>query len=552
MEFPENLKDPKQWVYRGEGGATIVVASKLEDIVLRLKKTSVGSFFNASEPPTKYLPSIVKKNHRQDEQTLNSVDFQKNVFQPLMGCDYVRIGSLVKIPVGFLTEINRLCLPNRPLHRLDKVIDLESNVGVFMPDFCFLQKKPGTSVSPLTKSRTNKQANHTNVSKGSPTFCVEIKPKCGYLPESPFISSEHNIKYTVCHYCMLQKLKVKEGKYSRESCYCPLDLFSEDTDRVFFALKSLVRDPQNNLRVFKDGSLIFSEELVEVFLNSKGAMCSTKFLENALHGLSKSSSSACCTGQGPNSCCLGPNCRHLLEILLQIFVHDSSVTLSNVSATVVNHFSHQKCKKSKYEPDLIHQANEKIKQLTFQGKGVLQKLLAIQQLDSLDIEALHCLYSKVMKCFSKQPKLRENLGVDGHYDWDIWKSAVGASKASLDGFKVEKKDYKILHESVNESSIRLCRDIVEDRVSLEDDSVAFNFAILKIFQFLIASTAKDCSIMITFQKCFDPPFDSHWIKEISSGDLYCYNIDLVDLDPKEFDRVPKYFKDSVRAVQNYI
>ena len=122
----------------------------------------------------------------------------------------------------------------------------------------------------------------------------------------------------------------------------------------------------------------------------------------------------------------------------------------------------------------------------------------------------------------------------------------------MDGFKVEKKDYKILHESVNESSIRLCRDIVEDRVSLEDDSVAFNFAILKIFQFLIASTAKDCSIMITFQKCFDPPFDSHWIKEISSGDLYCYNIDLVDLDPKEFDRVPKYFKDSVRAVQNYI
>lgn len=33
------------------------------------------------------------------------------------------------------------------------------------------------------------------------------------------------------------------------------------------------------------------------------------------------------------------------------------------------------------------------------------------------------------------------------------------------------------------------------------------------------------------------------------GEMYYYNIDFVDLDFKEFDRVGKYFKDIVKIVE---
>ena len=40
--------------------------------------------------------------------------------------------------------------------------------------------------------------------------------------------------------------------------------------------------------------------------------------------------------------------------------------------------------------------------------------------------------------------------------------------------------------------------------------------------------------------------------EITSGDIYNYNIDLVDLDPKEFDRVVKYYNDSRKTVKVFL
>ena len=148
MEFPENLKDALQWSYRGEGGATIVVASQKKNIVLRLKKTRLASSLStSSESDTSQTHSQTQSKRLEcalDEETIHSLDFQKNVFQPLMGSEYVRVGSLVKIPPGFAAKMNEICLPARPAPRLDKMIDPERTVGVFMPDFLLPRKRKWT------------------------------------------------------------------------------------------------------------------------------------------------------------------------------------------------------------------------------------------------------------------------------------------------------------------------------------------------------------------------------------------------------------------------
>ncbi|CAK0784741.1 hypothetical protein CVIRNUC_007945 [Coccomyxa viridis] len=85
------------------------------------------------------------------------------------------------------------------------------------------------------------------------TICVELKPKCGFLPTSACIHPKHAIKREIPRFQLHQHLKCAQGKVQRHSAYNPLDLFSGDVARMQRALRALLRDPQNNLRLFVDG-----------------------------------------------------------------------------------------------------------------------------------------------------------------------------------------------------------------------------------------------------------------------------------------------------------
>ncbi|KAG2569485.1 hypothetical protein PVAP13_7NG423700 [Panicum virgatum] len=56
---------------------------------------------------------------------------------------------------------------------------------------------------------------------------------------------------------MHQHLKFHQGRISKTSEYNPLDLFSGSKERICMAIKSFFSTPQNNFRIFVEGSLVF-------------------------------------------------------------------------------------------------------------------------------------------------------------------------------------------------------------------------------------------------------------------------------------------------------
>ncbi|XP_075168341.1 inositol phosphate kinase 1 [Haematobia irritans] len=64
-----------------------------------------------------------------------------------------------------------------------------------------------------------------------------------------------------CRYCSMQFLKMKQKKIVQASNYCPMDLFSGVPARMWNALHALFMCPQNNLRIFKNGIVVFDDQL---------------------------------------------------------------------------------------------------------------------------------------------------------------------------------------------------------------------------------------------------------------------------------------------------
>ncbi|CAK4076417.1 unnamed protein product [Aphanomyces euteiches] len=190
-----------EWKYIAEGGANVVFSyasagqSTFQGCVLRVRKadvwgatpTEIVAFAN------RHLPCGSKEG-------------------------YVQVARAIVVTREFLVELNDHFLAStRPSHRQDTELDTSMLQVLLLPDM----------------SRES-------------SVCLEIKPKAGVLPGARNV---HQIKKSVCRFCMHQRLKHAEGKVSDLSQYCPLALFSKDKRRVSHAIQSLHRTPQNNFRV---------------------------------------------------------------------------------------------------------------------------------------------------------------------------------------------------------------------------------------------------------------------------------------------------------------
>ncbi|XP_017868338.1 PREDICTED: inositol-pentakisphosphate 2-kinase isoform X1 [Drosophila arizonae] len=111
-----------------------------------------------------------------------------------------------------------------------------------MDPTCEPEPQPEPQAEPEPEPKPVKANESTATKKVRPTVDTLLKPdKCR------------------CRYCSMQVVKLHLGKIKRLGQYCPLHLFSGAPGRMLDALNSLFACPQNNLRVFQSGNLIYGD-----------------------------------------------------------------------------------------------------------------------------------------------------------------------------------------------------------------------------------------------------------------------------------------------------
>ncbi|XP_074140679.1 inositol-pentakisphosphate 2-kinase isoform X2 [Sminthopsis crassicaudata] len=446
--------DENEWTYHGEGNKSLVVAHAQRCLVLRFLKF----------PPNRNKTSEEIFRHLQ-----NIVDFGKNVMTEFFGENYVHHGEVVQLPLDFVKQLCLKIQAERPESRCDKDLDTLSGYAMCLPN--------------LTRLHTSHFAEHR------PILCVEIKPKCGFIPFSRHVTQE-------------MKHKVATGKWKQISRYCPLDLFSGNKQRMHFALKSLLQEAQNNLKIFKNGELIYGcRDQRDSAADWNELACHLKpffYPSNGLVG--------------------GPHCtRTIIKELIHV------ITLTLLSSTdkcragdlKVVPFSQGRgyCEASPFGRELLRNGKSHAEGSGLPRGCLLYKTLQAQMLDLLDIEGLYPLYRRVERHLQEFPEERDLLQIDGPYD---------------------------------EAFYQKLRDL-----STEDDGT-LAYALTKVQQYRVAMTAKDCSIMIALTPCLQDECPEQRPLIPSSRARFAFSVSVLDLDLKPYESIPHQHKLDGKIVGYYV
>ncbi|EAU88715.1 inositol-pentakisphosphate 2-kinase [Coprinopsis cinerea okayama7 len=243
---------PTDWKYVSEGGATIVFSytgppnPNFDETVLRLRKALVPALRKqkknkkARKSPWSSPPSTptTPTSDPDDEPDDPTIEYQTKCMSRLIPPELLPRLESVRLDRQWLEDLVELQNLNRPEVRRDKDgIDIDRRKGVLATDLV-----------------------------GGNWLAVEIKPKWAFLPAPMHLSEETKpIKTQTCRFCMHNHMRKMKGDII-EMCYCPLDLFSEDEDRMRIAIHALwdawtrSEGTVNNLKVFAHGNLVFPHE----------------------------------------------------------------------------------------------------------------------------------------------------------------------------------------------------------------------------------------------------------------------------------------------------
>lgn len=467
--------DESDWRYLGEGNKSLVVSHIQIPRVLRLLKYPAAD----SENP----PQTAEQAYRQIQ---NIVDFTSNVMSSLIGEEFIHSGEVVKLPLEFVRQLSIKVQQQRPAWRCNKVMDIYSGCALCLPNL----------TTPLYHQPTL-----------TPPLCIEIKPKCGFLPSSKHVSKE--VKTRVCRFCMHQHYKVSNGMWRKRSLYCPLDLFSGNRQRMHFAIRHLIEEPQNNFRIFKGGQLIYSSREREREDSDDSSDCVTSLFHQLRPYFT-------CTPHPQrlshlsNKSLLSDFRQALLSDFVQVLV---KALLSGGGASTVDS-SHRRtegrsfCEASTFNRERLRHSSQGLP-----SDCVLSRILQTQLLDSLDIEGLFPLYKRVEQHLHQFPKERSRLQVDGPYD-----------EAFLE-------------------QIQKCPS---------DDDGSVEYAATKVHQYRAAMTAKDCSIMITLMPTAEDEDDQQGLCPLVSSRTLSFSVSVLDLDPKPFESVPRQLRLDQKILNGYL
>ncbi|XP_076994895.1 inositol-pentakisphosphate 2-kinase [Tamandua tetradactyla] len=459
----EAKMDENEWRYHGEGNKSLVVAHAQRCVVLRFLKF----------PPTRKKAAEEVLQHLQ-----NIVDFSKNVMKELLGESSVHCGEVVQLPLDFVKQLCLKIQTERPESRCDKDLDTLSGYAMCLPN--------------LTRLDTYRFAEHR------PILCVEIKPKCGFIPFSSDVT--HELKHKVCRYCMHQHLKVATGKWKQISRYCPLDLYSGNKQRMHFALKSLLREAQNNLKIFKNGELIYgcrdSRDAAADWGELARHLKPFFFPANGLAG-------------GPR--CAGAVVRELVRVLVRALLSPDTAQPEALRAGPGPR-GPRVCQASPFSSQLRRPGRHTPEHSGLPKGCLLYRTLQVQTLDMLDIEGLYPLYARVQRYLEEFPEARKSLRIDGPYDETFYQKLL-------------------------------------DPRTEDDGTLAY--ALAKVQQYRVAMTAKDCSIMIALSPCLQDESSDQRPVIPSSKSRFAFSVSVLDLDLKPYENIPHQYKLDGKIVNYY-
>ncbi|KAJ1722396.1 hypothetical protein LPJ53_003190 [Coemansia erecta] len=230
--------DANDWMYHHEGNENILFKyigssggshSMLQGQILRLQKHNVP-ISGASEDDGSSTSDSKMRERTLLQLYHDRSTFSHDVIGRLLGEKYILPQRLVRVSAYLISQLNAAAASQRPANRLHKQADVDQALGVLIPD----------------------------MSGDGQRLSIEIKPKWGFLPTSRSVDP---VKHRTCRYCMHKYLKHSADKASG---FCPLDLYSGDSERVEQAVDALVANPQNNFRVFIDGNLVDSSPVQAV------------------------------------------------------------------------------------------------------------------------------------------------------------------------------------------------------------------------------------------------------------------------------------------------
>lgn len=463
------------WVYMAEGNLNVVFAYRghnpeLQSLVLRVAKVP-------REFPTCSLTWAYRRWWRRHLQAA----FPVPCFNPGLP---VRLlpPTLLQLDVS-IRDIDLRLLSRRGQH-----LDCSQPTALLLPN-CTLLAPSRSLLAPPTA-----------------TLCIEIKPKAGVL-QPCHDGDPARTKLRVCRYCMHQRLKLVKGETGAVSTYCPLNLFAGSRTKIQDALRSLFAHPQNNLRLFVDGTALDVARVNEVApLLACGPAAAAAAAEND----PPASGDGCDAEAGPSRAC------------------QVQQVLSGAAAHVL--------------------ARE----------GVLRELRALQRLDDVGMETVAGLHAALQRA-----GLSHRIGEDAGQWLSQLRPSVTAAAAG--GACRPRRRVSVPRD------LDLLRSIAQRRepVSLTDREATA--AVAAVQRFLVAASAKDCSIMMSLRESTGPtgtgagdslgaaaPPRPHslWspaarmqqrrrggmVCEPATGRWFEYSVTVVDVDPKSPEKIPHYLR----------
>ncbi|TPX49629.1 inositol-pentakisphosphate 2-kinase [Synchytrium endobioticum] len=223
VQLRPGLLCPDLWTYRGEGNANIVLSYIGSDhwatgMVLRLEKLRPSH----SAPTSAHI-----------------VAYARQTSTALLGDRYVDTIALLHVTQHFLTAISTQIQPLRPSKRNSVMLDTTKSVAILMRDHSLFQLPE--RVIPVLATTCPME------------LCLELKLKWAFMPTQPAVSAA---KKQACRFCRMQYLKRCHTPTYNPCLFCPLDVFSDNEERMVKGFSDLYLERHTYMKAFVNGKLL--------------------------------------------------------------------------------------------------------------------------------------------------------------------------------------------------------------------------------------------------------------------------------------------------------